>query len=244
MTRNITTYPTFQVFLNYPFDEQFSELADAMSFSVVAAGMLPVCARDLTTPDRPRLEMLVEAIVNCAYSAHDLSRAEGTGPRNFARMNMPLEVGMALFHALQTQHRKHRCLLLVPTEHDYKVFASDLAGLDLKCHYNNSLGMLTATYEWLRGVVPNLQFNSKPIPEVQDKFTIFTEKQKRLRGSGKGGCPSHEEKRELMYQVCSKYGWWDWRESRHGKSDFAPVPLSFRRPKRTNLTKPKPPQVP
>jgi hypothetical protein len=130
MPRNLSGYANLQVFLNFPFDRGFAALADAMSFAVVASGLLPVCALDLTTPDTPRLEMLVEAIQHCHYSVHDFSRSEGEGPRNFARMNMPIEMGMALFHALHTQRREHRCLFFVPTQHDYKVFASDLSGLD------------------------------------------------------------------------------------------------------------------
>ena len=76
MRRNLEPYRNFQVFLNYPFDEEFSALADAMSFAVVAGGLLPVCAYDLTTPDRPRLETLVEAIRCCHNPAHDFSRSK------------------------------------------------------------------------------------------------------------------------------------------------------------------------
>ena len=42
MRRNLAAYSNFQVFLNYPFDDGFAELADAMSFAVVASGLLPV----------------------------------------------------------------------------------------------------------------------------------------------------------------------------------------------------------
>jgi hypothetical protein len=75
--RNLRAYANYQVFLNYPFDQQFSALADAMNFAVVAGGLIPVCAYDLSTPDTPRLDSLVEAIENCHYSAHDFSRSEG-----------------------------------------------------------------------------------------------------------------------------------------------------------------------
>jgi hypothetical protein len=123
MRRNLDAYTNFQVFLNYPFDEGFIPLAAAMSFAVVAGGLLPVCAYDLTTADRPRLEMLVEAIRCCHYSAHDFSRFEGEGPRNFSRMNMPIEMGMALFHALQTQRREHRCIVIVQVGRSLRVRA-------------------------------------------------------------------------------------------------------------------------
>ena len=75
--RNLSAYSTCQVFLNYPFDSEFESLANAMNFAVVAGGMLPLCAQDLTSRDIPRLEMLVEAIRNCKYSAHDFSRFTG-----------------------------------------------------------------------------------------------------------------------------------------------------------------------
>src|SRR5262249_17744050 len=116
--RDLTAFRQYQVFLNYPFDEDFAQLERALHFSVVAAGLLPVCAKDLTVPDRPRLDILVNAIANCHYSAHEFSRAKGEGGQNFARMNMPLEMGMALFHALDTQRREHRCLFLVPNPND------------------------------------------------------------------------------------------------------------------------------
>jgi hypothetical protein len=130
--RDLAAFRTFQVFLNYPFDADFLPIAAALNFAVVAAGMLPVCALDLTAPDRPRLDMLIEAISCCQYSAHDLSRATGEGNENFGRMNMPLEMGLALYPALASQRKEHRCAFFVAKPNDYKRFASDLAGLVLQ----------------------------------------------------------------------------------------------------------------
>ncbi len=225
MRTNLGAYSTFQVFLNYPFDESFASLADAMAFAVVAAGLLPVCAYDLTAPDRPRLEMLVEAIRNCHYSVHDLSRPHGDGEANFARMNMPIEMGMALFHALHSQRREHRCLFFVSTPNHYKAFASDLAGLDPRVHNNEESRLLTDTYEWLRAVVPAALFNSQATVNVIDKFNEFTTMAAQVRGSGNGGHASHDEKREVMYRVCGGVGWWDWRDNRAGKGEFPEVPI-------------------
>jgi hypothetical protein len=227
MRRSLKNYADFQVFLNYPFDEEFSALGHAMSFAVVAAGLIPICAYDVTAPDRPRLDMLVEAIQHCHYSAHDLSRAEGDGPHNFARMNMPIEMGMALFYALQTQRREHRSIFFVSAPHDYRAFASDLAGLDPKVHENDGRRILGDMYDWLRSVVPAAYFSSQPTIDVLEKFELFSNKLRHLRGTGLGGRPSHAESRELMYQVCDESGWWDWRNSRHGKDEFPVLPLVF-----------------
>ncbi len=229
MRRDLSAYVSCQVFLNYPFDPEFAHLANAMNFAVVASGLLPLCAYDLTTPDRPRLELLVDAIQNCQYSAHDFSRSTGGGENNFARMNMPIEMGMALFHALHTQHHDHRCAFFVPTMHDYKAFASDLAGLDPKVHNNDETRIVIDMYEWLRGVVPHPLFNLQPTVDIVQKYDEFKKRLSTVNGSGSDGCPSHAETREIMYQVCMDAGWWDWRETRRGKDEFPVVPLSLRK---------------
>ncbi len=230
MRRNLSAFSTAQVFLNYPFDEDFQSMADAMSFSVVAAGMIPVCAKDLSVPDRPRLDMLMEAINHCQYSAHDFSRFTGEGARNLARMNMPLEMGIALYHALNTQRHEHRCAFFVPTEHDYHAFASDLSGLDPLCHVNNDDRLVNQMYEWLRSVVDMSYgfFNSIPTVKVLQKYKRFKKELLKIKGSGDGEVPSHEERRELMYQICSKAKWWDWRVNRFGSNEFREIPLAWK----------------
>lgn len=228
MRKKIAAYSASQVFLNYPYDQEFSKLADAMSFAVVASGLLPLSARDLTSTDHPRLELLVDAIRNCSYSAHDFSRFTGEGHRNLVRMNMPIEMGMAIFHALDTQRQHHRCVFFVPTPHDYQAFASDLAGLDPKCHFNDEIRMLTEMYEWLRGVVSSQLFNSLPSVDVTAKYGDFKRLLSNLNGSGSNGVPSHAETRELMYQICSQSGWWDWRATRSGKDEFPIIPLAWK----------------
>lgn len=228
MRRNLQAYATCQVFLNYPFDDNFQALADAMNFSVVASGMLPICAKDLSVPDRPRLELLVAAIRQCHYSAHDFSRFSGEGPDNMARMNMPIEMGMAVFHALNTQRNEHRCSFFVPTPHEYHAFASDLSGLDPICHHNDDERLLSQMYEWLRSVVPSALFNSQPTVDVAEKYRHFKDDLTQINGGGERGSPSHSERRELMYQICSNSGWWDWRETRMGKDEFPSIPLAWK----------------
>jgi hypothetical protein len=228
MRRNIAAYKTCQVFLNYPFDRKFLTLANAMSFAVVAGGLLPLCARDLTSPDRPRLEMLVDAISNCHYSAHDFSRFTGEGVRNFARMNMPIEIGMGVFYAIQSQRQDHRCAFFVPTPHDYQAFASDLAGLDPKCHQNDEVRLLTEMYEWLRSVVPSTLFNSQATVDVIAKFEEFKQQLSKINGSGEENSPSHEETRELMYRICDECSWWDWRKNRMNREEFASIPIAWK----------------
>jgi hypothetical protein len=227
MRKNIRSFQNLQVFLNYPFDDEFSELADAISFAVVAGGLIPVCAYDLTTPDRLRLEMLFNAISCCDYSVHDLSRSNGLGEKNFARMNMPIEMGMALYHALFSQKEKHKCMIFVPNNYEYTIFASDLAGLDPKVHDNDDVKILGQMYDWLRDVVEVSVFNSKSTHQVIEKYADYKIKKKRLKGGSGKGVPTHSENRELMYEICSECGWWDIRSTRGGQSEFPIIPIEF-----------------
>jgi hypothetical protein len=229
MRKNLEYYTRHQVFLNYPFDGEFAQLEDALQFPIVAGNLLPLCAKDLSTPDRPRLDMLVAAISNCHYSLHELSRSEGEGNENFARMNMPIETGMAMFHALHTQRRDHRCAFFVPTPHDYQKFASDLAGLDPKCHNNDEDLLVRLVYEWLRDVVPSTIFNLQPTKSVVDRYHVYKDRLGNVSGSGTNDIPSHEERRELMYQVCQEVNWWDWRSATFGREEFPVVPLLWKK---------------
>src|SRR5947208_637658 len=122
--------PESQVFINYPFDADFEPLAHAMHFAIVAAGLIPICARDLSLPDRPRLQNIVSMVENTYYSIHDFSKYTGEGDSNFARFNMPIELGMALFHTFQTGPHKHSFAFFVTDKNNYNAFASDLKGLD------------------------------------------------------------------------------------------------------------------
>jgi hypothetical protein len=237
MRKNLEYYTRYQVFLNYPFDIDFSRMEDALQFPIVAANLLPLCAKDLSTPDRPRLDMLVAAISNCHYSLHELSRSKGEGAENFARMNMPIETGMAMFHALHTQRRDHRCAFFVAKPHDYQRFASDLARLDPMCHNIEEDVLVGLVYEWLRGVVPSTIFNLQPTKSVVGRYHIYRDRLTNVNGSGGNDTPSHDEKRELMYQVCQEVKWWDWRNATFGREEFPVVPLLWKtQPNSTTAT--------
>ena len=214
----------FRVFLNYPFDEEFETLAYAMHFAVTAAGLIPICAKDESAPDQLRLEMLVSMISTCRFSIHDFSRYQGEGEKNFARFNMPIEMGMALFYSTFTDQRDHRCAFFVATPHDYQRFASDLAGLDPKHHANDNVLLVTGVYEWLSEVGESF-VDARPTVEVQEKYRDYQRELEKIKGSGKDGRSTHHEARELMYTMCSEWGWWDWRNGKF-KSLFPRWPLA------------------
>jgi hypothetical protein len=224
MRTDLNAYRNVQVFLNYPFDEAYAPLEEALHFAVVAANLIPVCAKDLTVPDKPRLKMIIDMVNNCHYSAHDLSRTKGK-----PRMNMPLEFGMALYPAITTQWEHRRCAFFVSNKKWHK-YISDLSGLDPFIHKENPSTVLCQMYGWLMDVVPKEQVKKRvPAQEVLEKFKVFKKKLRRLYGDGPNGKPSHAQAEEVIYQMCSQIGWWDFRKTRAGKQEFPEMPLKFRR---------------
>jgi hypothetical protein len=217
--------PEHRVFLNYPFESAFEPFAEAMHFAVVASNLIPQCAKDFTSPDQPRLETLVEAILGCHYSIHDFSLIKGEGPMNYARMNMSIEMGMALFHALQTQRRSHRCAFFVVAPYEYQIAASDLAGLD-PISYTDPESMLLKAYEWFRDTIRSPLTSPRTGADIKAIFQQYRTRKTHIVGSEKDGHLSHAEFQELIFQVCSENNLWDWRDNKAGQVAFPPVPLA------------------
>jgi hypothetical protein len=128
----LVTEPAKSVFINCPYDPAFQPTFDAIVFAVVCCGFMPRSALESGTVAASRIERILTAMFSSKYSIHDLSRCRGEGDENLARFNMPLELGMAMARRF-TKTRKgsrHDWLLLVPDNHWYARFASDLGGYD------------------------------------------------------------------------------------------------------------------
>src|SRR5437764_12848115 len=103
----LTLDPTKSVFINCPFDATYAPLFDAIVFATVSCGFIPRSALESGTVSEPRLNRVVRALSSCRYSIHDLSRCTGEVTENFARFNMPLELGMAMALRIMVPSRDH-----------------------------------------------------------------------------------------------------------------------------------------
>jgi hypothetical protein len=139
------------VFINCPFDVSFKPIFNALIFSTICCGFIPRCAIESGSASVPRMDRIVSAIKSSKYSIHDLSRCTGEGEANFARFNMPLELGMAMAQRFGRNHRlaQHDWLMLVPRGHSYKRFISDLAGFDPVEYDTDVETVIPATMAWL-----------------------------------------------------------------------------------------------
>ena len=140
------------VFINCPFDSEYRDLLLANVFSVFAHGFVPRTARESEGTPEPRFSRILATIAASKYSIHDLSRSKGEGDDNLARLNMPLELGMAAAFRFERENsnRPHRWLALVPEGYAYQSFVSDLAGFDPARHDGSVASIIREVSAWLR----------------------------------------------------------------------------------------------
>jgi hypothetical protein len=140
--------PSKSVFINCPFDAEYSALFDAILFSTVCCGFMPRSALESGTVAEPRMSRITRALFSCRYSIHDLSRSMGAGSENLARFNMPLELGMAMARRFMDEE-EHDWLALVPKGHAYLRFLSDLAAYDPATHDGTTESIILPVMAWL-----------------------------------------------------------------------------------------------
>src|SRR5450432_1007128 len=113
------------VFINCPFDSAYSPLFDGILFTIVACGFTPRSALDSGSTFEPRVDRISRALFSSRYSIHDLTRCTGEGPENLARLNMPLELGMAMAsRILASGDTAHEWLVMIAAGTTHEKFIS------------------------------------------------------------------------------------------------------------------------
>lgn len=139
------------VFINCPFDSPYRPLFRAMCFAVAACGHAPRCALDESDSAAVRFTRILDLITEADFSIHDLSRVELDSRSGLPRFNMPLELGADLALRLRgpARHRWRRILVLDVTPHRYDQTLSDISGMDIAAHGNDSGRVIGAVRDWL-----------------------------------------------------------------------------------------------
>ena len=141
------------VFINCPFDAGYQHVFDAVVLAVACSGFVPRAAVESEDASQPRMQRIFRTLDSSQYSVHDLSRCQGGGEFNLARFNMPLELGMAMARRFADEEdglaATHEWLPLVPIDHEYSHFISDLAGYDPKRYDGTPAGAIACVIPWL-----------------------------------------------------------------------------------------------
>ncbi|HJV43348.1 hypothetical protein [Caulobacter sp.] len=142
------------VFINCPFDSDYSPTFRALIFVIYACGFRPRSAMELDDGGQTRIDKLYGLIGECRYGIHDLSRTELDATSQLPRFNMPLELGLFLGAKRfggKAQSAK-RLLILDVERYRYQRFISDLAGMDIHGHDGDATVALRKTRDWLANV--------------------------------------------------------------------------------------------
>lgn len=170
------------VFINCPYDPGFEDLFHALVFTVVAHGFVPRSAKESEGLAEVRIDRIAEAFAGSKYSIHDLSRFTGEGVDNFARFNMPLELGIAIGmrYAGRRTGRVHNWQVMVAGGYAYQRFASDLAGFDPSMHDMTVPSIVRVVSSWLRRQ-PDVTTPAPSARAVLAAYQNFRDQVERLR---------------------------------------------------------------
>lgn len=161
------------VFINCPFDEEYVPLLRPMLFTILMLGFEPRIASERKISSEQRISKIRELIRNSKYSIHDISRMQAKGKGEFARMNMPFELGLdfGCKEFGQDKLSNKKCLVLDKEPYRYQKALSDLSGSDISSHANKPRKLVRAIRNWF---VENESLTTIPSPTViWDKYNIF-----------------------------------------------------------------------
>ncbi|MCF4126056.1 hypothetical protein [Methylobacterium sp. SyP6R] len=112
------------VFINCPFDPEYTEIFNAIVFTVVRSGYRARCALEMDDGAENRLYKIIKIIGECPFGIHDISRTETNGEPPLPRFNMPLELGLWLgaHHLGRTDQAGKRCIVFDREPYRYHRF--------------------------------------------------------------------------------------------------------------------------
>jgi hypothetical protein len=139
------------VFINCPFDDEYTPLFEAIVFTILACGFRAMCARSRLNSSDVRIHKILEIIGDCRYSIHDLSRTELDRTSALPRFNMPLELGIDLgCRAYGSGYEQKSFLIFDRDRFRFQAYVSDIAGQDIAHHENDANLAIAHVRDWLR----------------------------------------------------------------------------------------------
>lgn len=139
------------VFINCPFDVTYiNDLLKPMLYVTIKNGLNPRLSLEVSDSGQIRLEKITGIIKSCKYSIHDLSIVRSKKPNEYARMNMPFELGIdfGLRKSEVVPLNTKQFLILESTRYDYMKAISDINGFDIKVHGNDTEKLFDCLYAW------------------------------------------------------------------------------------------------
>jgi len=167
------------VFINCPFDNKYRPFLKVILFTITYFELNPKISLEKVDSLEFRLEKIKNIISESKYSIHDLSRMvfvekselsnlqnmieSEIDEINFARMNMPFELGIdygcRLFHPNNEINSKVT-LVLDKEKYRYQRVLSDLSGCDIESYDNNPENLMGVLIDWISHNMDNVKHES------------------------------------------------------------------------------------
>ena len=139
------------VFVNCPFDREYSPILWAILFCILYLGFRPAITTGRSNSLQSRIDKIRCLISGSKYSIHDLSRCKSTHKEEYSRLNMPFELGMDFgclcYGGEEVKNKKG--LVFVEEEHSYDKAISDFSGFDVEPHGGSTFEALRKVRNWL-----------------------------------------------------------------------------------------------
>jgi hypothetical protein len=178
------------VFLNIPYDSQFTRQYLAYITALSAIGFVPRATLGIT--GNRRLDRIASLIESCAYSIHDLSRVQldRHAPRT-PRFNMPFELGLAV--AWAQANPRHSWFVFESVKRRLSKSLSDLDGTDPYIHEGTVRGVMREVCNAFvsRGTQPTVPQMTKMYRELRRDCPRILKKLRKLRRLRSGFARGH-----------------------------------------------------
>ena len=138
------------IFINCPFDDDYTRLLRPLLFSAVRTGLTVRIASEIFDSGVARIHRICDLVRESKYSVHDLSRMRASFEGEIHRMNMPFELGLDIgcrvfSRGLMSQKR---CLILETEQYEYQKALSDLSNSDIKRHRDEPEELIRQVRNW------------------------------------------------------------------------------------------------
>lgn len=159
------------VFINCPFDKEYSPLLRALSFTLLYLELEPNLSQKLSSSSI-RINQIKNHIKNCKFSIHDLSRSKPLQQDDLPRFNMPFELGIDIGAAEYggKKLKSKKTLILETEKYHYQKVLSDIAGQDIANHDDDPATLSKKVRNWISDNSPD-----KSVPSHSKVFYAFNQ---------------------------------------------------------------------
>ena len=160
------------VFINCPFDKEYTSLVRPLVFTIIYINLTPHISQTISSSNI-RINQIKKFIGMCKFGIHDLSRSKAMKKGELPRFNMPFELGLDL-GALEYGDKKlktKKILILEKDKYRYQQFISDISGQDIVNHNDTPITLVKRVRDWYSANCESLTASSSEIWTAFNQFT-------------------------------------------------------------------------